>query len=362
MKILITGNMGYVGPSVVRQLRQSYPAAYIVGVDAGFFSGCLVHHDFLPELRLDQQLFADVRNLPIKVLEGVDAIIHLAGISNDPIGNMYEKVTMEINHGATIGLAQKAKKAGVKSFVFASSCSVYGSAQKSDRTEESSVNPLTAYARSKAQSEKDLKPLASDDFTVTCLRFATGCGISERLRLDLVLNDFVAGAVANREISILSDGSPWRPLINVKDMARAFDWGLSRQSGQGGAFLAVNVGGKQGNYQVKELAEAVARIVPEVNVKINEHPHPDKRSYRVNFDLFRKLAPNHQPVDDLNSSIRELKQGLEKLNFSDGNFRLSYFMRLVHLNNLREKGYLTEDLRWNKKTIFQVNSNNGDPS
>ena len=347
MRILITGNMGYVGPSVVSQLRRSYPTAYIVGVDAGFFSGCMIHQDFLPELRLNQQLFADVRRLPENVLQGVDTVVHLAGISNDPIGNLYEKVTMEINHGATISLAEKAKAAGVRSFVFASSCSVYGSAQEADRTEDSEINPLTAYARSKAQSEKDLRPLSSNDFTVTCLRFATACGISERLRLDLVLNDFVAGAVASREISVLSDGSPWRPLINVKDMARAFDWAVSRKPASGGDFLTVNVGGTHGNYQVKELAEAVARIVPGVRVKINEHAAPDKRSYRVNFKRYSELAPQYQPINNLDSSISELKEGLENLNFNDGNFRLSHFMRLVQLNHLREIGYLSENLEWN---------------
>ena len=348
MKILITGNMGYVGPSVVRQLRSSYPKACIVGVDIGFFSGCLIPQDFLPELRLDQQLFADVRQLPEKVFDGVDAIVHLAGISNDPMGNLYEEVTMEINHRATIKLARNAKNAGVKSFVFASSCSIYGSAEESDRTEDSLINPLTAYARSKALSEKDLKPLADGGFIVTCLRFATGCGISERLRLDLVLNDFVAGAVASKEIRILSDGTPWRPLINVKDMARAFDWGVRRDSSWGGEFLAVNVGGESCNYQVKELANAVACKVPDVSVKMNEHASSDKRSYRVNFDLFRKLAPEYQPLYKLDSSIDELKEGLEKLNFKDENFHSSYFMRLVQLSYLRDKGLLTEDLRWSK--------------
>jgi len=344
MKILVTGNMGYVGPSVVRQLRASYPEAVIVGVDAGFFSGCLTPQDYLPELRLDQQLFADVRWLADEVLDGVDAVVHLAAISNDPMGNLYEEVTMEINHKASVRLARQAKKARTRSFVYASSCSVYGSAEQSDRTETSSLNPLTAYARSKVQAETDLEALAGDGFRVTCLRFATACGISERLRLDLVLNDFVAGAVAAREINILSDGTPWRPLINVKDMARAFDWAVGRD--QGGAFLVVNAGGEWGNYRVRELAEAVARAVPGVSVKINEHAQPDKRSYRVNFDRFKELAPNHRPVHDLQSSIAELKRGLEALNFTDQNFRSSYFMRLVQLSHLRDKGLLTPELRW----------------
>ena len=354
MKILVTGNMGYVGPSVVRQLRVSYPNSYIVGVDTGFFSGCMLQQDFLPELRLNQQLFVDVRMLPERFLEGVDAIIHLAGISNDPIGNLYEKVTMEINHKATVNLALKAKNAGVRSFVFASSCSVYGAAQDSDRTEDSVLNPLTAYARSKAESEKDLRPIANDGFNVTCLRFATACGISERLRLDLVLNDFVAGAVASRKISLLSDGTPWRPIINVKDMARALSWAVCRDTNLGGNFLAVNVGGQKSNYQVKEMAEAVASIVPGVTVKIHENSHSDKRSYRVSFDLFTELAPGHLPLHNLESSITELKEGLETLNFKDHNFRSSSFIRIVQLNILREKGYLTETLEWNPKVLSSL--------
>jgi len=350
MKILVTGNMGYVGPSVVRQLRRSHPQALIVGVDIGYFSVCTMPLDYLPELRLDQQLFADVRHLPQGVLDGVDAVVHLAGISNDPIGNLYEQVTMEINHLATVELAKKAKGAGVKSFVFASSCSVYGCAQDADRTEDCELNPLTAYARSKAASERDLRRLAGENFTVTCLRFATGCGMSERLRLDLVLNDFVAGAVATGEVSVLSDGSPWRPLIDVKDMARAFDWGVGRKPALGGEFLAINAGANGGNYQVRELAETVARLVPGVKVSINSHAAPDKRSYRVCFDLFKRLAPDHQPVNDLKKSVVELKEGLEQLHFHDRKFRSSPYMRLVQLNHLREKGLLNDSLQWQAQT------------
>jgi nucleoside-diphosphate-sugar epimerase len=346
MRIIVTGNLGYVGPPTIRQLRKSYPDAYIIGLDSGFFSACSIQHDFLPELRLDQQLFADVRQLPENILDQVDAIVHLAAISNDPIGNQYEDVTMEINHRASVNLARKAKKAGVKTFVFASSCSMYGSAEGGARAEDAPLNPLTAYARSKAYTEKDLQPIAGDGFTVTCLRFATACGFSDRLRLDLVLNDFVAGAVASKQISILSDGTPWRPLINVKDMARAFDWAISRESTTDGDFLAVNVGREQGNYQVKELAEAVARMIPGVTVQVNENAQPDKRSYRVNFDLFRQIAPQHQPMYDLDASIIELRDGLHAMDFKDENFRSSFFMRLVQLNHLREKGYLDRTLRW----------------
>jgi nucleoside-diphosphate-sugar epimerase len=349
MKILITGNMGYVGSAVVRQLRQTHPDAYLMGLDIGYFAGYSIYKDFLPEVRLDRQYFADVREFPEDVLKDLDAVVHLAAISNDPIGNLFEEVTMDINHRASIDVAQKAKKAGVRSFIFASSCSMYGSADESARTEDSSLNPLTAYARSKVYTERDLRPLAGDGFIVTCLRFATACGISERLRLDLVLNDFVAGAIASKQISILSDGTPWRPLINVNDMAKAIDWAISRQPSKGGDFLAVNAGSGQGNYQVKELADNVAKIIPGISVKINENAQPDKRSYRVNFDLFKKLAPTHQPVYDLKDSIKGLYDGLQSMRFRDEDFRNSYYMRLVHLKHLREKGYLSEDLRWTMK-------------
>ncbi|MEN6475347.1 MAG: SDR family oxidoreductase [Syntrophaceae bacterium] len=346
MRILVTGNMGYVGPCVVRQIRRSYPGAYIIGLDIGYFAGCSISREILPEVMLDQQYYADVRQFPEDILKGVDAIVHLAAISNDPIGNLFETVTMDINHRASIDVATKAKKAGVRSFVFASSCSMYGSADGNARTEDAPLNPLTAYARSKVYTERDLKPLAGNGFTVTCLRFATACGMSERLRLDLVLNDFVAGAVSSKRISILSDGTPWRPLIDVNDMARAIEWAISRQATNGGDFLAVNAGRNQGNYQVRELAESVAKIIPGVEVHINKDAQPDRRSYKVNFNLFKQLAPNHQPANDLNASIEGLYQGLRNMGFMNENFRNSYYMRLVHLNYLREKGFLSGELRW----------------
>jgi nucleoside-diphosphate-sugar epimerase len=226
---------------------------------------------------------------------------------------------------------------------------MYGAAEDSARTEKSPLNPLTAYAKSKVLTERELEPLAGEDFKVTSLRFSTACGWSERLRLDLVLNDFVAGAVASKRITILSDGTPWRPLINVKDMARAIDWAISRDIANGGEFLAVNVGSDEWNYQVKDLAQAVARVIPGVDVSINKDAQPDKRSYRVNFDLFKKLAPRHQIKFDLITSIRELKDGLETIEFKDGDFRNSKYMRLNILTQLRDKGLLNQDLEWVQK-------------
>jgi len=346
MKILITGNMGYIGPLVARQLRISRPDATLIGFDTGYFAHCLTSPRVLPECRLDYQYFGDVRDFPDELLKGLDAVVYLAAISNDPMGNAFEAVTLDINQRAGVELARKAKAAGASSFVFASSCSVYGFAADGARNEQSSVDPLTAYARSKVGCEQGLAPLADSRFKVTCLRFATACGMSDRLRLDLVVNDFVASAVASKRITILSDGTPWRPLIHVRDMARAMDWAIGRPAGNGGNFLIVNAGSNSWNYQVKTLAETVAEVIPGIDVSINKAAQPDKRSYKVDFSLFEKLAPAHQPQYDLRATIQELKVGLEAMHFQDQDFRKSSLMRLNTLSALRKSNLLTEDLRW----------------
>lgn len=346
MKILITGNMGYIGPCLVSYLRASLSSTTIIGLDIGYFATCLSNSEILPECKTDIQYFGDVRKIQRTVLEDVDAIVHLSAISNDPMGKTFENVTMDINYRASVELAKKAKEMGVKAFVFASSCSMYGAAEGSARTEESQLNPLTAYARSKVFTERDIEKIAGEGYTVTSLRFSTACGMSPRLRLDLVLNDFVAGAIASKQITILSDGTPWRPLINVKDMARAIEWAISRDRKIGGEFLAVNVGSNEWNYQVKDLAYAVAEVIPGVEISINMNAAPDKRSYRVNFDNYKKLAPNHQPQYNLIDTIEELREGMEAMGFNDRTFRDSNYMRLNMLKQLREKGLLNENLEW----------------
>jgi nucleoside-diphosphate-sugar epimerase len=346
MRILITGNMGYIGPCVVEHLRRIYPAAQLIGLDMGYFANCLTNEKFLPECKVDVQYFTDVRKVSSNLLQDVDAVVHLAAISNDPMGNKFENVTLDINYRSSINLAKMAKAAGAKTFVFASSCSMYGSAEDQPRTEKSQLNPLTAYAKSKVYTEKDLKPLADNDFIVTSLRFSTACGMSERLRMDLVLNDFVAGAVASKKISILSDGTPWRPLINTKDMARAIDWAIGRKEADAGSFLAVNVGSDDWNFQVKDLAYAVKKVIPDVEVSINKDAEPDKRSYRVDFSLFKKLAPDHQPQFDLRATVEELRDGLRGMGFANANFRNSRFMRLKVLTHLRETNLLSKKLEW----------------
>lgn len=338
--------MGYIGPCVIENLRAGYPECRLIGLDMGYFAHCLTGTPILPEIGLDTQYFCDIRNMPEALLDGVDVVVHLAAISNDPMGNRFERATDNINGHYSAILAQRAKKAGAKAFVFASSCSMYGAAGETSRTENDDLNPLTAYARSKVFMEKTLKGLAADDFVVTSLRFSTACGMSERLRLDLVLNDFVASAVSSGRINILSDGSPWRPLIHIKDMARAIEWAVQRDGLADGPFVAVNVGRNDWNYNIRDLAEACAEVIGNVEVSINRDALPDKRSYRVDFSRFRDMAPNHQPLYSLEDTIRELQSGLSAMEFNRLDFRETWFMRLKVLAAHIEARRLNEELQW----------------
>ena len=348
MRILVTGNMGYVGPVVVRHLRGAFPQAEIVGFDSGLFAHCLTTPGPLPEARyLTAQHFGDAREPPDALLRGTDAVVHLAAVSNDPMGTRFEAVTDEINRAASLDLARRAGRAGVRAFVFASSCSVYGlAADGPPRREGDALNPLTAYARSKIGTEDGLRQADLGGMTVTCLRFATACGWSDRLRLDLVLNDFVAGALAAGAVTVLSDGTPWRPLIAVADMARAIEWAVGRVPDAGGRFLAVNAGADDWNHRVRDLAEAVARELPGTSVSINTAAPHDSRSYRVDFSLFRALAPDHQPRETLAGTIGGLADGLRAMGFADPAFRESDLMRLRVLSGHIDAGRLRPDLRW----------------
>jgi nucleoside-diphosphate-sugar epimerase len=348
MRILIVGNLGYIGPVIVRHLRHVLPNAELIGYDIGYFGHCLTDAERLPESFLDSQIFGDIRTFPDSLLAGVDAVVDLAAISNDPMGNQFEAATRVINRDAAVAVAAAAKRAGVRAFVFASSCSVYGAAADGARVETSPLDPLTAYARSKVGAETSLGELAGPDFCVTCLRFATACGWSPRLRLDLVLNDFVACAMATKRITILSDGTPWRPLIHVDDMARAIEWAVGRPVAAGGAHLVINAGSDDWNYQVKDLAYAVAAEFPGVAVQINTNAAPDKRSYKVSFAKYRSLAPMHQPKVGLKEAIQGLAAGLIRMNFNDPDFRNSPLVRLHVLRGHLSSGRLNATLEWNR--------------
>jgi UDP-glucose 4-epimerase len=337
--------MGYVGPVLAGHLRKTHQDYQIQGFDTGFFGHCLIGSGRLPETAIDVQMFGDVRHLHKDQLRGFDAVVQLAAISNDPMGKQFEAATYAINQDATVRLARDAAAAGVKAFVFASSCSIYGIADGPPRTETDPVAPVTAYARSKVASELALAELEGD-MVITALRFATACGFSPRLRLDLVLNDFVAAALTEKRITVLSDGSPWRPLIDVADMARAMDWAIHRDPAQGGRYLVVNAGASAHNYRVRDLAEAVAAAVPGTEVSINTGAPVDSRSYRVDFGLFERLAPNHRPRMSLSDSIAGLIDGLRSSGFQDNDFRSSDLIRLKTLDRHISAARLTPDLHW----------------
>lgn len=344
MRVIITGNMGYIGPILAQHLNRTHPDWDIVGIDAGFYAGCLTGPD--PARFFAKQIIRDVRAVTPADLDGADAVVHLAAVSNDPMGKEFEHVTDEINHKASVRIARMCRDLGIKRYVFASSCTVYGAAGERPRTEDSPLEPLTAYGRSKHDTEIGLADLVDGGLQMTCLRFATACGMSPRLRLDLVINDFVASALLTNKIVVLSDGTPWRPLIHVTDMARAIEWALLRD---GEDLLKVNVGSNKWTWQIADLARDVAKVLGGIDVSINSAAAPDKRSYRVDFSKFERLAPDHLPVADFERVILDLKDGIRGMNLGDGDFRTTKYARLYALRELIAAGQIDRDLRWLKE-------------
>lgn len=343
MKILIIGHRGYVGPVAASHLVRALPDAQVHGIDANWFEGAEAAE--FPDGVFASQRRADVRDLGAEDFAGFDAVVALAAVSNDPIGKEFEAATAEINSAAVLKAAQAAKTAGVRRFVFASSCSMYGAGSDSFRKETDTLNPLTAYARSKVATEVGLRPIAGDGFSVTSLRFATACGASPMLRLDLVLNDFVATALRTGRIEVLSDGSPWRPLIHVEDMARAIEWAVTRD---GAEMVEVNVGSQAWTWQIGQLAQDVATVLGGVAVEINTNAAPDTRSYRVDFSRFAALAPDHQPQKDFATAVRELADAVRAIDFAGKPVRDSRFIRLNLLRGHVRDGRLDGDLRWTR--------------
>jgi nucleoside-diphosphate-sugar epimerase len=346
MNILISGNMGYVGSVLVSEIRKCGDAR-IIGIDSAYFADCVTQKDINPEIDVDSQLYRDIRDVGIRDFEDIDIVVCLSALSNDPMGIRYALQTLEINYGAVAKIAILAKTAGVKKFIFASSCSVYGFSESGECDEVSSVNPLTEYAKSKVLSERFLDGVAEDSFNVTCFRFATACGVSPRLRLDLVLNDFVASAVTTGKIEILSDGTPWRPLIDVKDMAASIIWAFNRKAG--GSYLLLNAGCNGWNFQIKELAEIVQSEIHGTEICINPNGQPDKRSYKVRFDKYGDMTGGLLPRKPLKDTVREIYEMLSRNGFSDPDFRKSRYIRLNVLEQLEKDGCIGTDLRWVKK-------------
>ena len=333
MRILVTGDLGYVGSVLVPMLvERGYE---VVGLDIGYFADCTLG----PTQEKYQRILKDIRSVSADDVQGIDAIIHLAGLSNDPAGELQPELTEQINLDATVKLGQLAKSAGVKRFVYASSQSMYGISSSSEELDEdlSEKLPLTTYARTKWEAEIALREIQSDSFSVICFRPSTVFGVSPRLRCDIVFNNFVACAYTTGKIEILSDGTPWRPVVHIRDVCSAFIAGLEAPL-EIVAGRSYNVGIPNGNFSVRDLAEAAQGAVPGTELKFMGQHGGDSRTYKVSFKrILSELSHWYKPEWNLESGGRELVEFFKSINFTEADFRGPKTNRLPKL-----KQYFTE--------------------
>jgi nucleoside-diphosphate-sugar epimerase len=339
MKVLLTGHHGYIGSVTASVLRAA--GHDVVGLDTLFYEGC----DLRPEANGVPLLRLDVRDVEARHLAGFDAVVHLAALSNDPLGELSPTLTSAINFEATVGLARAAKDAGVGRFVFASSCSMYGAGSDDAVTEEAPLKPLSAYAESKVRSEEALAGLADSSFSPVFMRNATAYGVSPRMRVDLVLNNLVAWAFTTGAVKIMSDGTPWRPLVHIEDIARATAAILAapREVVHAQAF---NVGADSENYQVRDLAEIVRETVGDCAIEYAGSGDPDPRSYRVAFSKLRRALPALELGWTARAGAEEILEAYRAIDLTFADFEGHRFVRLKHLKLLLERDQLDPELRW----------------
>ena len=344
MRILLTGSRGYIGTVMAPFLVDA--GQEVVGVDTDLYR----RSTFGPWRESIRTLCKDVRELHVADLRGFDAVIHLAALSNDPLGDLNPQLTYEINHLASVRLAEQAKAAGVRRFAFASSCSNYGAAGDEPVDEEAELNPVTAYGESKVRVERDVSRLADDSFSPTFLRCATAYGASPRLRFDIVLNNLVAWAFTSGKVFLKSDGTPWRPIVHIEDISRAFLAVLSapREVVHAQAF---NVGRNDQNYRIREIAQIVKETVPGCEIAFADGAGPDKRNYRADFSKIGRLLPAFQPKWDARKGARQLYEAYKALGLKLEDFEGPRFRRIDQLKQLMAMGNLGSDLRWLSEPI-----------
>lgn len=342
MRVLVTGHHGYIGAVLTPMLIAA--GHDVVGLDNDLFLACTYGSwtNHVPSIR------KDIRDVSCEDLEGFEAILHLAGLSNDPLGDLNPNLTMEINHKASVRLAENARKAGVRRFIFSSSCSNYGAGGDELLDETSNFNPVTPYGRSKVNVEHDLARMADDDFSPTFLRNATAYGVSPFLRFDLVLNNLVAWAFTTGKILMKSDGSPWRPIAHIEDIARAFlavlHAPLEKIHNE-----AFNVGQTTENYRVRDLAMIVKETVPGCEVSFAQDAGPDNRNYRVNCDKIARVLPDFKPQWNARRGAKDLYDSYRRYGLELEHFEGPRYKRIAHIKHLLGEGLLSSDLRWTRE-------------